>query len=80
MDATITATVLKHTNNHSLVRYSANQFCTKGLLAYILKQDTEVGASLDIPANPIAYQKEDTEGKVMCTNDGTPLTFLYWEA
>ena len=80
---TLTATVIKVTNNHILIWYRANPFSCENAIGYVKKNslipdDVQPKDELDIPANPIPFQKTDENGVVMSTKSGEPLTFLKW--
>ena len=79
---TLTATVIKVTNNHVLIYYRANAFSADNAIGYIRKAPIIEGVkakdTFEIPANPIPFQKLDENGNVMSTKSGEPLTFLKW--
>ena len=79
---TLTATVIKVTNNHVLIYYRANAFSADNAIGYIRKapiiDNVKAGDTFEIPANPIPFQKVDENGEIMRTKSGEPLTFLKW--
>ena len=80
---TITATVIRQTTNHVLIRYKVNPFSCENAIGYVQKNslipdDIKSGDEFQIPANPIPSQRTNETGEIMCTNDGEPLTFLVW--
>ncbi len=80
---TITATVIKSTNNHILVWYKSNPFSCENAIGYVKKnslipEDIQPKDEFQMPANPSKTQKTNEAGEVMCTKDGEPLTFLVW--
>tara|TARA_R100000988_G_C3879225_1_gene107499 strand:- start:151 stop:402 length:252 start_codon:yes stop_codon:yes gene_type:complete len=81
---TIKATVLKHTDNHVLISYHLNDFCTEGVLGMIKtneqRKTLSKGDTIDIPSNPIRYNKHNIEtGELLTTKANIPLSFLRWE-
>lgn len=81
---TINATVLRHTNNHMLISYRLNKFCTEGMIGYVFCEDNdksiEIGSTIEIPSNPVAGTKKDIKtGELLTTKKGINLTFLSWK-
>ena len=81
---TIKATVLKHTDNHMLISYRLNPYCTEGAIGYVFCEDNDrsiqIGSDINIPSNPIRGTKTNVEtGEVFTTKSGEPLTFLRWQ-
>ena len=79
---TITATVIKVTNNHVLIWYKSNPFSCDNAMGYITKapiiENVKPKDEFPIPANPIPFHKTNEAGELMTTKDGEPLTFIKW--
>ena len=80
---TITVTLIRHTKQHSLIRYNDNPFETVSTVGYVSNESIshlKPGETFELPKGFTVTTKVDLEtGKPLSSETGQSLSFLTWK-